>query len=149
MFLFIFTSCSPYTDIKKEPDIDTTAQIQSENTDIPAITKSNSNTNISESLSDDSNIEIVVLSIMNQENEYSYDEEINEFLSEIKSCKDTPEAMLIDKVGSISVILKDSDEKIEYAALYLASDNNVYAKYTSKEKNDYAYKIDIEKLNHK
>lgn len=107
-------------------------------------TKNNSTELIDETL----NIETVILSFFDQNNESLCDEETEKFLNDIKSCKDTPNVVLINKVGSISIKYKKSDEKAEYATLYLASDNNVYAKYTAEGQNDYAYKIDIEKLNH-
>lgn len=107
-------------------------------------TKNNSTELIDETL----NIETVILSFFDQNNESLCDEETEKFLNDIKSCKDTPNVVLINKVGSISIKYKNSNEKIEYAAFYLASDNNVYAKYLAEEENDYAYKIDIEKLNH-
>lgn len=107
-------------------------------------TKNNSTELIDETL----NIETVILSFFDQNNESLCDEETEKFLNDIKSCKDTPNVVLINKVGSISIKYKKSDEKAEYAVLYLASDNNVYAKYTAEGQNDYAYKINIEKLNH-
>ncbi len=107
------------------------------------------NTNKSLELTDDnSNIQKIILSISGQENESPYDEEVEEFLKEIETCTNVPDSIMINKIGSISIIYKNSDEKIEYAALYIASDNNIYAKYIADKETDYAYKIDLDKLIH-
>lgn len=147
IFPFIFIACSNQYENKEEL-LNSKVQSQSDNTIISPTNQDNSKTNEEKLSSNSLNAETIILTMFNQENESLCDEETEKFLNDIKSCKDTPNVVLINKVGSISIKYKKSDEKAEYAALYLASDNNVYAKYTAEGQNDYAYKIDIEKLNH-
>lgn len=138
----IFVSCSVQTasddnDISKSP-----SEILTEDN---TITEKATN---KEPYNDDSNIEKVIISYLGQKSESTYDEDAHVFLNEIKNCQDKPEAIMVDKIGEILIKYKNSGESISIATLYIGSDNNVYAKYTTEDQNNYAYKIDIEKLNH-
>lgn len=138
----IFVSCSVQTvsddnDISKNP-----SEIITEDNTVTE------NTIDKEPYNDGSNIEKVIISYLGQTTESTYDEDAHVFLNEIKNCQEEPKALMADKIGEILVKYKNSDESISIATLYIGSDNNVYAKYITENQDDFAYKIDIEKLNH-
>ena len=150
MISIVFASCSTQTvsndnvvskstsDVTDKNDIVKNKLTKSEDTD-----KTNA-----EPYNDGYDIEKVILSYLGQKSESTYDEDAHIFLNEIKNCKNIPEVLMTDKVGEILVKYKNSDESISIAALYIASDNNVYAKYIADKETDYAYKIDLDKLIH-
>lgn len=67
------------------------------------------------------------------------------FLSAVMVIQILPLTVFANEKASMEALEPALSEQ-EPAAI--ASDSNVYAKYLVEEENDYAYKIDIEKLNH-
>lgn len=138
----IFVSCSVQT-VSDDNDISKkTSEILTEDN---IITENATN---KEPYNDGSNIEKVIISYLGQTSESTYDEDAHTFLNEIKNCQEEPEALMVDKIGEILVKNKNSDESISIATLYIGSDNHLYAKYITEDQDNFAYKIDIEKLNH-
>lgn len=143
----VLASCSTQTaTVNNATNKNTSDIVTKSNTGEKDTSKSKDITEKKSETYNDHDIEKVILTISGQESESTNDEEIEGFLNNIKSCNDIPEAILINKIGIISVKYKNSDKKVEFADLYLASDNNVYAKYITENQTNYAYKIDIDKL---
>lgn len=87
-------------------------------------------------------IEKVILSIYDKVSESNYDTDAEKLIEEIENCKDVPEFTLVEKIGKISTKNKNSDDIVDVAELYMASDYSVYAVHVGNVDNEYAYKID-------
>lgn len=135
----LFISCNNSEVEHVETTVDSITQSKEAN--IETSKKSPADTPI-KPFDDGSNIEKVYLSYFRENVESLYDKSTQKLLKEIKDCNTTPEAILTDKIGKISIKYKDDESLLDYAELYLGSDNCLYAKYISKSNESFAYKID-------
>lgn len=143
----VFASCNINSNNNDSNDV-LISELTQEEKENSTNNKNSKNNTDTKPFEDGSNIQKVIISYFDSELESTYDQEAHELFNKIKNNSEKTNIILTNKIGKISIKYINKEEKVDFAELYLGSDNNIYAKYILDTNNtdNYVYKIDTTTL---